>query len=74
MQSITLRSPGDAARLARDLKKDLDHLRKRGVDPATFLGGVLAAIAARAEDAAAWHSRMTEAERCAWYGQHARLC
>ncbi len=44
MQSIPLRSPGDAAKLARDLKKDLDHLRKRGVDPSTFLGGTLARI------------------------------
>ncbi len=51
MQSIPLRSPGDAARLARDLKKDLGHLRRRGVDPATFLGGALVRITARVEHA-----------------------
>ena len=47
MQSIPLWSPGDAAKLARDLKKDLGHLRRRGVDPATFLGGALVRIASR---------------------------
>ncbi|MEX2727729.1 MAG: hypothetical protein Q6353_010780 [Candidatus Sigynarchaeum springense] len=47
--SYPLRPPGEAAKLARDLKKDLGHLRRRGIDPATFLGGVLARIAARAE-------------------------
>jgi hypothetical protein len=52
MQSITLRSSYEAARLARDLKKDLAHLRRRGVDPATFLGGTLARIASRVELAA----------------------
>jgi hypothetical protein len=51
MQSITLRSPGDAAKLARDLKRDLGHLRRRGVDPATFLGGALVRIARRVEAA-----------------------
>ncbi len=49
MQSITLRSSYEAARLARDLKKDLAHLRKRGVDPATFLGGALVRIVRRVE-------------------------
>jgi hypothetical protein len=74
MQSIPLRSPGDAAKLARDLKKDLGHLRRRGVDPSTFLGGALASIAARIENAASRSRQMTEAERCAWYGQYARVC
>jgi hypothetical protein len=54
MQSITLRSPGDAAKLARDLKKDLGHLRRRGVDPATFLGGALVRIADRVQRAASF--------------------
>ncbi len=51
MQSIPLRSPGDAAKLARDLRRDLAHLRRRGVDPATFLGGALVRIASRVEHA-----------------------
>ncbi len=49
MQSIPLRPPGEAAKLARDLMKDLCHLRRRGIDPATFLGGALIRIAARVE-------------------------
>ncbi len=49
MQIIPLRPPGEAAKVARDLKKDLAHLRRRGVDPATFLGGALARIASRVE-------------------------
>jgi hypothetical protein len=53
MQSIPLRAPGDAAKLARDLKKDLGHLRRRGVDPSTFLGGVLVRITRRIEAAGA---------------------
>ncbi len=49
MQSIPLRPPGEAAKLARDLKKDLGHLRRRGVDPSTFLGGALVRIVRRVE-------------------------
>ncbi len=44
MRSSPLRPPGEAARIARDLKKDLGHLRRRGIDPATFLGGALVRI------------------------------
>ena len=49
MLPIPPRPPGEAARIARDLKKDLGHLRRRGIDPATFLGGALARIARRVE-------------------------
>lgn len=41
--------PTSAAKLARDLRADLKHLRARGIDPDTFLGGTLASIARRAE-------------------------
>ncbi|HME53291.1 MAG TPA: hypothetical protein VKM55_13800 [Candidatus Lokiarchaeia archaeon] len=41
--------PTSAAKLARDLRADLKHLRARGIDPYTFLGGTLASIARRAE-------------------------
>jgi len=51
MLPIPLQPPGEAARIARDLKKDLSHLRRRGIDPATFLGGALVRIASRVEAA-----------------------
>jgi hypothetical protein len=51
LQSKPLQPPGKATKLARDLKKDLGHLRNRGVDPATFLSGALVRIAARVEHA-----------------------
>ncbi|NMC34226.1 MAG: hypothetical protein GYA36_17470 [Veillonellaceae bacterium] len=47
MQSIPRWWPGEAARVARDLEKDLGHLRRRGIDPSRFLGGTLARIARR---------------------------
>lgn len=53
MRSITLRYPFEAARLARDLEKDLGHLRRRGIDPSRFLGGALARIARRVSSIAA---------------------
>jgi hypothetical protein len=49
MQSPTLQSPAGAAKLARDLKRDLGHLRRHGIDPDTFLAGALANIARRVE-------------------------
>jgi len=52
MLPIPPRPPGEAARIARDLKKDLGHLRRRGIDPATFLGGALVHIARRVENIA----------------------
>jgi len=53
MLPIPPRPPGEAARIARDLKKDLGHLRRRGIDPATFLGGALVHITSRVARAAA---------------------
>jgi hypothetical protein len=52
LESTTTRDPlalHDAAKLARDLRRDLGHLRRRGVDPATFLGGALVRIVRRVE-------------------------
>jgi hypothetical protein len=49
MKSLTLQSPAGAAKLARDLKRDLGHLRRHGIDPETFLGGMLATITRRVE-------------------------
>ena len=41
--------PTSAAKLARDLRADLKHLRSRGIDPATFLGGTLDRIVRKIE-------------------------
>jgi len=65
--------PTSAAKLARDLRADLRHLKSRGIDPATFLNGTLARICRKAEKAAHRDGGDLPALDTAWYGQHCRV-
>ncbi len=44
--------PTSAAKVARDLRADLRHLKSNGIDPVTFLNGTLVRIYRKAEKAA----------------------